>query len=676
MKGANVALRDLDAELGSVTVVLESGGTSDLPVAADASVLLLAADGRARSDDDLVFYNQPVALGGAIHLREKVRSDAADDSGEDASADIITLELDDVPDDVDRIVLAASIDPGSDATFGDATVLSMRLQRTADAQDVLSFPVEGASRETALLFGEFYRRNGEWRVRAIGQGYEHGLAALIADHGIAVQDDSSSTMTDPPEAGTEPVGAVEAIPADDAGDEAAGDSASVPGPAAQTAQRRLSVRRPARAPRMPADWNATIPADDVTDWQRARLFPVAGIGGGEEQERRATSALLAVMSLVRDFGRALTARCGAPAGMVETFIEVPFGHDEEAYRPDGVIRVTRGQRMWQALVEAKTATGQLRADQVESYLGIAKDKGYDAVVTISNELAGAEDSPVSVDRRKLKKVKLIHLSWDQIRTQAVLLTRHHGVADPTQRRVLDEFVRYMSHPKSGLHGFTDMGPRWVGVRDAVKARTLRSGDRNAAEVSGRFDQLVEHVALRLSALLGVEVQSLPPRNAPDAATRCQQLADSGLLFGTLRVPGAVDVLVLSADLRAERVACSIQLDAPRDGRPLTRVNWLLRQLPVGARDSLRVEAALAGGRGASTAALVGALRKKPEQLLPADGREIRAFRVVMEAPIGSRRSSVPGGLIKSVQDLTNSFYAEVVQNLSPWNARPPRVPAQ
>ena len=668
-KGANVALRELDAELGSVTVVLESGGAQGHPLAADVSVLLLDESGKVRSDDDLVFYNQPVALGGAVHLRERVRSDADDPTGGDdeVSADVVTLELDNVPDDVHRIVLAASLDPASQVTFGDASVLSLRLQRTADARDLLSFPIEGASSETALLFGEFYRRNGDWRVRAVGQGYDGGLASLLAAHGIEVQDPSGLEL-----------GGIAPEPAGEAFNEIDPDVDQILQPVTSPdetvpAAKRISVRRPSRAPRMPADWGATIPTDDGTDWQQARLFPVAGIGGGEEQERRATSALLAVMTLVKEFGRVLTARCGAPSGPLETFIEVPFGHEEEAYRPDGVLRVKRGQRTWQALVEVKTAVGKLKLDQVDSYVEIARDKGYDAVVTISNELSGTAENPVAIDRRKLRKVKLVHLSWDQIRTDALLLLKNRGVADPSQRRVLEEFVRYMKHPRSGLPGFNDMGPRWVGVRDAVKAKTLRSGDKNTVEVSNRFDQLVQHVAFELAALLGVEVQALPPRNAADAATRCQQLADSGLLFGSLRVPGAVDLIVLSADVRAERIACSIQIDAPREGRPATRVKWLLRQLPAEARDSLRIEAALAGGRGASTAQLMGTLRRNPDSLTPDDGRDIRRFKVVMEAPIGPKRAATPGGLIKSIQDLVNLFYAEVVQNLHPWSAKPPRL---
>jgi hypothetical protein len=116
------------------------------------------------------------------------------------------------------------------------------------------------------------------------------------------------------------------------------------------------------------------------------LIPTSGINGADEQERRATSALLAVMSAVREFGRALTQPLGAPAAAVQTFIEVPFELDGRKLIPDGLIRVVRGQRSWTALVEVKTGTNELRTEQLESYLDVAREFGFDAVVTISNEI--------------------------------------------------------------------------------------------------------------------------------------------------------------------------------------------------------------------------------------------------------------------------------------------------
>lgn len=677
-KGGNIALTTLDAELGSVTVVLETAGREGRAVDADVSVLLLGDDRRVRSNDDLIFYNHPVALAGAVHLRDKIRTD---DDDAPVSTDVVTLELDDVPDDVQRIVLSASLDPSLAVEFGTASAVNMRIRRSSDAAELLLFAVADLSSETALLFGEFYRRDNEWKVRAIGQGYDGGLAQLVAEFGIEV---------DQP---------------DDAGNESAADSVTGPefddarwqvaptsdlvdssAPAATAAEpdtgsddstdlptSRVSVRRFVRAPRLPADWDRTVPTNSDSDWQPARLFPVAGIGGPEEQERRATSALLAVMSVVKEFGRSIASRFGAPAGALETFIEVPFGLGDQAYRPDGVIRVTRGQRTWSALVEVKTSDAKLAAGQVDTYVDIARTKGIDAVLTISNQLTGpSDDHPVDIDRRKLKRISLDHLAWDQIRTEALLLIKHHKIVDQTQQRVLEEFVRYMLHPRSGLHGFTDMGPQWVKVREAAQARTLRATDKGCAEVTAHYDQLVRHVGLHLSSLLGVETISIVPGNRVDSTTRSEQLADSGQLFASIKVPGAVDTIVVTTDLRSERVMCSIQVDAPGEGRSMTRVNWLLRQIPD-ARDGIRVEALLAGGRGQSTAALLGVVRKTPESLLPKDGRDIRAFRISLDTPMGAKRGVGKGGLIGSVQSATTHFYGEIVQNLRPWNARPPKL---
>jgi hypothetical protein len=109
-------------------------------------------------------------------------------------------------------------------------------------------------------------------------------------------------------------------------------------------------------------------------WLIARLIPTSGINGAEEQERRATSALLAVMSSVREFGRTLTQPLGAPAGPVQAFIEVPFEYGDKRCFPDGLVRVVRGQRQWTALVEVKTGSNQLQVEQLERYLDVARGR--------------------------------------------------------------------------------------------------------------------------------------------------------------------------------------------------------------------------------------------------------------------------------------------------------------
>src|SRR4051812_235310 len=102
-------------------------------------------------------------------------------------------------------------------------------------------------------------------------------------------------------------------------------------------------------------------------WHQARLIPTSGISGAPEQERRATSALLAVLSIVPDYSKALLGGVKAPAGTVSTFIEVPFDLDGAKVIPDGLIHVKRGSREWTALVEVKTGKNILETPQLEHY---------------------------------------------------------------------------------------------------------------------------------------------------------------------------------------------------------------------------------------------------------------------------------------------------------------------
>lgn len=97
-------------------------------------------------------------------------------------------------------------------------------------------------------------------------------------------------------------------------------------------------------------------------WPVARLIPIATGTGVEAQERRAASALLAVISSVPDFGRALFKPLGAPAGRFETFIEVPFKLGGRSIRPDGIVAVTRGGKTWGAIVETKVGAARLDVD--------------------------------------------------------------------------------------------------------------------------------------------------------------------------------------------------------------------------------------------------------------------------------------------------------------------------
>lgn len=285
--------------------------------------------------------------------------------------------------------------------------------------------------------------------------------------------------------------------------------------------------------------------------------------------------------------------------------------------------------------------------------------------------------PTAVDKRKLKKVALHHFSWTQLLTEATMQKVHRGVADPDQAWILGELIRYLEHPRSGALEFEDMGAGWTGVRDAVVAGTLRSSDKGAAEVASRWDQLMRYACLRLGKRLGVEVQPvLSRKELAEPAVRAEALLGSlvtrGALEGSLRIPNAVGPVTITADLRAGRVSAAVDIDAPREGKQQTRVNWLLRQLKA-APDTLRVDCFALHGRGASTSELLKTIRENPALLVADPKREIKSFRVILSAPMGAKRGHGKGSFLTSVLDLLDGFYEAVVQDIKPWTAPPPKL---
>lgn len=420
---------------------------------------------------------------------------------------------------------------------------------------------------------------------------------------------------------------------------------------------------------------------DTERWMPARLIPVAGIRGQEEQEIRAASSLLAVISAVDEFGRALLKEIGAPAGRLSTFTEVPLKDAQgKVLRPDGVIAVERGKTSWRCLVEVKTGNAPLDGAQVSNYLELAREHGFQAVLTISNQISGnTSDVPVTVDGRKLRSVDLRHLSWWRILTEAIVQHQHRGVRDPDQAWILGELIAYLEHDKSGAIGFEDMGQNWVQVRNSARDGTIRPGDEKVRDVVDRWEQFVEYLCLGLSQDLGVEVLSSQSKARDGQAWTeelTRRLEGEGILSSSFKVPGAVGPIEVEADLRARLTRVSVNLNAPREGRPLTRINWMLRQLRR-APDDLRIEVRFARTKE-STALLLHDAREDPKALLSASDprREPRSFTLSLARPLGTKRGKGERSFVLETRRQVVSFYGDLVEGLADWRPKAPKLPVE
>ncbi|MBW5485940.1 TerD family protein [Streptomyces bambusae] len=145
------------------------------PVRLDVSGLLLAANGKVRSDADFIFYNQPSGPG--VSYR----------SGGGSAPDSITVDTAAVPPGIERIVVTASPDAAGQTFQGIEPTATVR---DADGGSVIAtFTPPQLGTETALVVVEVYRRGGVWKVRAVGQGYAQGLAGIATDFGVTVEEE-------------------------------------------------------------------------------------------------------------------------------------------------------------------------------------------------------------------------------------------------------------------------------------------------------------------------------------------------------------------------------------------------------------------------------------------------------------------------------------------------------
>ncbi|WTO69813.1 TerD family protein [Streptomyces sp. NBC_00209] len=678
-KGANVGLADLSDDAGTVIASLSwssTAGDGD----ADVSVLLLDAGGKVRGDADFFYYNNPSAADGSVQLLGKTPTDGG-------SEDRISLDLTAVPEDVERLVVTASRYGGS--RFGDLDDLRMTVADRS-GETLLGFSIGDASVESAFIFGELYRRGTEWKYRAVGQGYETGLAGLATDFGIDVDDEGENESADE-------VAHAVADPGDGEGAalavEFAGAAQPLPAVPAQPGPHTAAVEEqpaaPAPAPKRPrartAKKKVTLPAlatkslAENDSWRAARLFPASNLKSDKEREVRATSVLLSVMAQVPEFGRRLTAAFGAPAGRMQTFTEVSLPHGETPKRPDGVIRVERAGKLWTALVETKTNGNALRSEQVQNYMDIAARRGYEAVITLSNDVA-LEGSPlveVKTDGRRKHKVALWHLSWAEVAHQAQMLIRHEGVGNAAHAWLLQELLHYLQHENSGCHGFQNMGPSWVPVRNGIDEETLSQGDPRAVEVVESWERLIRQVCLRIGGELGQK--ALPVQRTPRGTTalsrraaHADRLCEEGRLAAELRVDGSPGTITIVADLRTGKLRTSVEIPVPEGAYPLTSAKRLMRQLAEAPAD-LHVETLVEGQNGPR--GTLERLRPEPGDVLPRDGGRITGFRLSLFKSMGATRGNAETGFIRSVDNAVDHFHSHVIAHLAQAERRTRRTPA-
>ncbi|MFJ6098548.1 TerD family protein [Williamsia muralis] len=160
--------------------------TVDLATAGDLSALLVTDSGKVRSDADFVFFNQPAGPGVTLQPG--------------AGVGTLSISLAAVPADISQVRAVITLENG---TFGAVAPPVARV--SAGGQSLYEYRIDGLSSESIVIALEVYRRGGDWKVRAVGQGYAGGFAALVTDHGVSVDDAPSPAAAPPPPPPSPPV---------------------------------------------------------------------------------------------------------------------------------------------------------------------------------------------------------------------------------------------------------------------------------------------------------------------------------------------------------------------------------------------------------------------------------------------------------------------------------------
>ena len=424
---------------------------------------------------------------------------------------------------------------------------------------------------------------------------------------------------------------------------------------------------------------------DITSYiksgSKARLIPVVA---DSKKEERATSVLLSMFMFVPQFAEAVLKEAGAKVGQrstIQCYSEIVFNNkDYNNLRPDGLIVITLGKKSWSALVESKIGSNNLKKEQIESYLDLAKEIGADALITISNQFATLPTHhPVSISKNKTRSVELFHFSWMSVLSKAVIISNTKSIEDREQALMLKELMRYLNHPSSGVCAMTSMNPEWKDICNQVQqGATLKKSSEEAEETVNAWHQLFRYVAVDLSMATNSKVSVvLSKAHANDALVKLQEdvneLVSNGTLTDELTVPNAASNILVTADFTRRVLTLSMKIETPKDKtKPTAPINWLVRQLKSTEDNDVLIRVVWPG-RVPDTQEKLSTVLEDTSFLVPDGMKDLpRNILVVRVIDLGAKFKQ-PKNFVEYTLSSVKDYYRDVGQHLNKWVPKPPKA---
>jgi tellurium resistance protein TerD len=185
-KGANVSLSKTQSGLKKILIGLgwEARSSDGIDFDLDASAFMVSDNGKVTREEDFVFYNQLLSLCGSVeHTGDNLTGDG------DGDDEVLKIDFEKVPNSIKRIIVCVTIHDAKarNQSFGQVDKAFMRIANLENDIEIARFDLsEDYSTETAMIFGEVYHHNDEWKFKAVGQGFAGGLDALCGKFGVQV----------------------------------------------------------------------------------------------------------------------------------------------------------------------------------------------------------------------------------------------------------------------------------------------------------------------------------------------------------------------------------------------------------------------------------------------------------------------------------------------------------
>jgi hypothetical protein len=409
----------------------------------------------------------------------------------------------------------------------------------------------------------------------------------------------------------------------------------------------------------------------------ARLIPMLKIG----DEMALTSIFLSSLKLIKEFRYNLFKEIKFPKGGKSFYYtELGFPDSKFENRIDGlIINVSGGIIKDAVFFEMKSGPDDLKKDQIEDYINIAKEFEVKKLVTISNQfVSDPKESPIE----KIKKpnnFELYHFSWTYIQTlaQILLFDNDENIEDEDQVSIMQEVVSYFEHPKSGLSGYSKMHNDWKIVCEKIqKNQKITKNDQEIKNAVRSWHQEEKDLALLMSRNLGAAIKSSVKKGG-SLDDDIKKLIDNQTLNGYLIIKDAFSKIEIDLDFNKKAVTLSAILIPPLDKKNTGKVSYLLKQLDKCKRNEgalyeevsneIYIKPYFKGSRSQDNYSLME-IRNVDFK----NHNDIQKFEILMIKNFKNNFSSTKG-FVNELEESTLKYYESIIQHLSNWKKPPPKV---